>query len=221
MEKVVLFGIGTIASDAYAYLTYDSPYEVAAFTNDREYIKEDTLFELPVVPFEDVESIYPPDEYKMLIAVGYVRVNRLRAERYYQAKAMGYQLISYVSSKATTGPRLIIGENCLIGPNITISPFAEIGNNVLIGAGSIVPHYTVIKDHCFLAGGVALSGRVTVEPYCFLGTNATIRDNVTIARECVIGAGALILEDTEERSVYMGRPTDPLPISSDKLPLWR
>ena len=74
MERVVLFGTGALASDAYFILTYDSPYEVAAFTKDREYIKEDTLFELPVVPFEDVESIYPPDGYKMFIAVQYQRV---------------------------------------------------------------------------------------------------------------------------------------------------
>ncbi len=219
MEKVVLFGTGAMASDVYLYLTHDSPYEVVAFTKDREYIKEDTAFDLPVVPFEDVESIYPPDEYKMFIAVGFLMVNRLRAERYHQAKAMGYQLISCVSSRAITWPRLAIGENCLIGPNSVIFPSAKIGNNVFVGIGSVLPHGTVIKDHCFLAAGVAFSGFVTVEPYCFLGTNATIRNNVTIARECVIGAGALILEDTKERGVYMGTPSNLLPISSNKLTL--
>ena len=59
MEKVVVFGNGRTASHTYFYLTHDSPYEVAAFTVDREYIEEETLFGLPVVPFEDIESIYP------------------------------------------------------------------------------------------------------------------------------------------------------------------
>lgn len=221
MKRVVLFGASIFASDAYVYLTHDSPYEVAAFTVDREYIKGDTLFERSVVPFEDVESIYPPDEYAMFVAVGYQRLNRFRAERYAQAKAKGYQLISYVSSKAITWPGSVIGENCLIGPNAFVSASAKIGNNVLIGPGCIVPHYTVIKDHCFVGSAVALSGRVIVEPYCFLGTNAIIRDRVTIARECVIGAGALILEDTEEQGVYMGGSAEQLPISSDELPLVR
>jgi sugar O-acyltransferase (sialic acid O-acetyltransferase NeuD family) len=217
MEKVVLFGTGAMASDAYFIFTYESPYEVTAFTVDREHIKEDTLYELPVVPFDEVTSIYPPDQYKMFIAVGYIRVNRLRAERYCQAKAMGYQLISCVSSRAITSPRLNIGENCLIGPNSVICPSAKIGNNVFIGIGSVVPHGNIIKDHCFLAAGVVLSGFVTVEPYCFIGTNATVRNSITIARECVIGAGALILEDTEEGGVYMSKPADRLPISSNKL----
>jgi sugar O-acyltransferase (sialic acid O-acetyltransferase NeuD family) len=219
VEKVVLFGTGAQARDAHLLLSHDSPYEVAAFAVDREHIEQDMLFSLPVVPFEDVESIYPPADHRMHIAVGYSSLNRLRAERYHQAKAMGYQLISHVSSKATTWPGLIVGENCLIGPNVTIYPSCKIGNNIVIGTGCIVPHYSTIEDHCFLAAGVVLSGWVTVKPYCYIGTGAIIRNNVTIARECVIGAGAVILEDTEERGVYMGKPADLLPISSDKLPL--
>lgn len=219
MERIVVFGTGSTAEDMYVYLTYDSPYEVAAFTADAEHCKEDSMFERPVVPFEDVASVFPPDECKMFIAVGYVGVNRVRAERYHQAKAMGYQLINYVSSKATTWPGFVIGENCAIDSESKISAFAKIGNNVLIGSGCIVPHYAVIKDHCFLSASVSLSGFVTVEPYCYIGMGAIIRNNVTIARECVIGAGAVILGDTEERGVYMGKPADLLPISSDKLPL--
>jgi sugar O-acyltransferase (sialic acid O-acetyltransferase NeuD family) len=217
MEKIVLFGTGAMAGDAYVQLTHDSPYEVAAFTVDGDHIKEDTLFDLPVVPFEDVQSIYPPDEYKMFLALGYVRLNRLRAERYEQAKAMGYRLVSYISSKATIWPGAVIGENCLIGTNSIVSAFVKVGNNVVVGAGSLVPHYCVIGDHCFVGAGVTLSGFVTVGPYCFLGTGAVVRNNITIARECVIGAGALILGDTEERGVYMGKQAGKLPISSDKL----
>jgi len=219
MEKVVLFGNGSVARVIYFFLTHDSPYEVTAFTVDREYIEEDTLFRLPVVPFADVESTYPPDEYKMLVAIGYTGINRLRAERYYQAKAMGYQFVSYVSSKATTWPGLVIGENCVIGANTVIQPFVEIRNDVVISTGCTIGHHTVVKEHCFLASGVAVAGGVTVEPYCLLGTNATIRNRITIARECVIGAGAVALEDTQERGVYMARPAQLLPLSSDVLPL--
>jgi sugar O-acyltransferase (sialic acid O-acetyltransferase NeuD family) len=217
MERVVLFGNGSVASVVHCFLAHDSPYEVAAFTVDREYIKEDTLSGLPVVPFADVESVYPPDEYKMLVAVGYTGVNRLRAERYYQAKAMGYQLISYISSRATTWPGLVIGENCVVGANSVIQPFVEIGDNVIISSSCTIGHHAAIKEHCFLASGVAVAGGVTLEPYAFLGTSAIIRNRITVARESVIGAGAVILEDTQERGVYIARPADLLPIPSDRL----
>jgi len=217
MDKVILFGVGQVASRIYWYLTYDSPYEVAAFTVDPEYIKADKLFGLPVVSFEDVESIYPPEEYKMFLSISSRKMNKLRAQKYHQAKEKGYQLINYISSRATTWPGLTIGDNCHIQTNSIIEPFAEIGNDVILGTNTLVSHNAVVKDHCFVAHQSVILGNVVVEPYCFIGANATIRDHVKIATECVIGAGALILEDTQERGVYKGNPAQLLPISSDKL----
>jgi sugar O-acyltransferase (sialic acid O-acetyltransferase NeuD family) len=220
MDKVVVFGNAEVANMCYFYLSHDSPYEVAAFTVDRGYIKEDTLLGLPVVPFEDVEFIFPPGEYKMSVALGFRRVNRFRAEKYSQAKAKGYELISYVSSKATTWPGLVVGDNCFIQENSAIMPFAEIGNNVMIGAGSIIGHHSVIKDHCFLAARTVVLGCVTVGPYCVLGANSTIKDWIAIARECIIGAGALITNDTVEGGVYVSRPSELLPKRSNELSTW-
>jgi len=217
MEKVVVFGNGEIASVAHFYLTHDSPYEVAAFTVDREFIEKERFMELPVVPFDKVEAIYPPDRFKMFVPISYRNVNKLRAEKYYQVKEKGYQFISYISSKATTWPRLVIGDNCFIFENNVIQPFVKIGNDVILWSGNHIGHHTVIKDHCFIASHVVISGSVTIEPYCFLGVNSTLRDGITIAKECVIGAGTLILEDTRERGVYMGSPAHLLPKSSDQL----
>src|SRR5262250_3045240 len=98
MNEVVLFGIGQIAEVAHFYLTYDSPYEVKAFTVDREFIRDDRFCGLPLIPFDEVERHFPPSEAAMLIAVGYAGLNSLRREKYEQAKKRGYQLISYVSS---------------------------------------------------------------------------------------------------------------------------
>ena len=223
MDKVILFGVGQAAKRAYWYLTHDSQYEVAAFTVDPAYIKEDKLFGLPVVSFENIESIYPPSKYKMLLHINSTLpikvggLDRLRNKKYYEAKAKGYELINYISSQATTWPGLTIGDNCRILANSTVEPFARIGNDVTIGVGSMVSHDTVIKDHCTVIHNAVVLGNVTVEPYCFIGTNATIRSGITIARECIIGAGALILEDTVEKGIYKGNPAQLLPIPSDKL----
>lgn len=219
MEKVVLFGTGAQARDLYLMLTHDSPFDVVAFAVDREYRKEEALLGLPVIAFDEVETFFPPSEVVMHIAVGYLRLNRLRAERCADAKAKGYRLISYVSPRATTWPGLAIGENCVIAPNCTVYGSCTIGDDVVIGTGCIVPHNTSIEDHCFIAAGVVFSGWVTVQPFCYIGSGAIIRNNVTIARESVIGAGAVILENTTERGVYMGKAADLLPLTSDQLPL--
>lgn len=221
MEQVVLFGASKFARDVFIHLEYDSPYEVVAFTVDRPYLTQDRLFDRPVVAFDAVESLFPPDRFKMLVAVGYQRLNEFRQEKCDQAKAKGYQLISYVSEKAVTWPGQVIGDNCLICPNSILSPSAKIGDNVVIGLGAMVGHDSEVQDHCFIGGGARLSGLVTVGPCCFVGTGAIVRDNVTLGRSCIIGAGAVILEDAADRSVYMAEAAAKLPITSDKLTLVR
>lgn len=217
-RSVVLFGNGDFAAATAAFLDHDSEFEVVAFTVDRDFITEPTLLGRPVVPFEEIEALFPPDTHGMLITLGYRRVNRLRAERCAQAKAKGYPLINYVDSNASLGYGLQIGENCRITGNAVIEPFVRIGNNVHIGDGCHIGHHTVIDDHCFLAAHVAVSGCVTIGPYSFLGTNATVRNGITIARESVIGAGAVVLADTKEKGIYMGNPARRLPLTSDQLP---
>ncbi len=219
MARIVLFGNGQVASNAYFLFTHDSPHEVVAFTVDGAYITDPVLHGLPVVPFEKVAQRFAPDSYQMHVAISFRQVNRLRAEKVAAAQAKGYTLVNAISSRASVWPDLQIGVNCRIGPHSSIDPYAEIGNNVTIASGCIVGHHTIIGDHCFLAAGVVVSGSTIVEPYTFIGANATIRDRLTIARASVIGAGAVIMENTREKGVYLARHAEELPIDSDQLPL--
>lgn len=217
MARVVIFGTTEMAMMTHLYLTQDSPHEVVAFTVDRDHILEQTLCGLPIVPFEDIQMSYPPDGHKMLVAISYGNWNRLRAEKYHQAKEKGYELISYVSSKAVVGPESVVGENCIVFQDSVLEPWCEVGNNVIIRVGCSIGHYTTIDDHCFLAPHAVVLGHVTVGPYCFLGANCTIRNKIAIAKECIVGAGALILGDTQEKAIYKGNRSTLLPISSDQL----
>jgi len=88
-RKVVLYGNRQMATFAQAVLTHDSPYEVVAFTVDDALITETTLLGLPVVPFENVERLYPPEDHSAHIAVGFRRVNGVRAGKLHQAALDG------------------------------------------------------------------------------------------------------------------------------------
>jgi len=217
VKKVVIFGTTDLAQLAHFYLAHDSPYEIAAFTVDRDFITGKELFGLPVIPFEGIEKSYPPDKFDMFIAIGYSNVNKVRANKYYEAKNKGYKLISYICSKAVVWNNVEIGDNCFIFENQTIQPFVKIGNDVIIWSGNHIGHHTTIGDHCFITSHVVISGRVKIEPYCFLGVNATIRDKITIAKECVIGMGSVIVKNTKEKGVYTGKVAELYSDDSSKL----
>ena len=103
MAKVVVFGIGQLAEVAHFYLTHDSPHDVAAFTVDSEYLKADQHLGVPTVAFDLVHEIYPPDDFRMFVPVGYGNRNRNRELKYRQAKEKGYELITYICSRRSPG----------------------------------------------------------------------------------------------------------------------
>lgn len=219
MARVVVYGNGPMAHSAYYSFTHDSPHEVFGFTVDKAVIREETLFDLPVIPFESVEDEFSPREFRMHIAVGYVQVNQLRAQRYLDAKRKGYELLSIIDSRALVAEDVEVGDNCTIGVNTIVDSAVRIGNNVVIGVGSYVGHDSHIGDHCFIGDHVAIAGSVSIGEFSFLGINCTIRNKIVVGRESVIGAGAVILRDTKEKEVYIAAQAELLPITSDNLPI--
>lgn len=217
MARIVIFGTSQWAELAHLYLTHDSPHEVVGFTIDRDYLESNQYKELPVVPFDEVETHFPPDEFRMFIPMSFKRMNHARAEKYKNAKERGYELISYVSSKATTFPGFECGDNCFILEDNTIQPFVKIGSNVIMWSGNHIGHHSVIKDHVMITSHVVISGCCTIEPYCFLGVNATVRDETLIARETLVGMGVTILKDTREFEVYKAQDSKPAGIRSDQI----
>ncbi|MDA8101127.1 MAG: acetyltransferase [Nitrospiraceae bacterium] len=220
MQKVVIFGNGVFAEHIYYLLTHDAQHDVAGFTVDAAYIRADTLFGLPVVPFENVESRFSPAEHRMSVAVSFQRINRLREEKYRQAKAKGYELINYVSSRASVFQDPLCGDNSYILENAVIGPYVRIGSNVVVASGAIIGHHVELKDHSFISPGAVVLGGSTVEEFCLIGANATIKEETVVARECLVGSGVSITRNTTERGVYLSPPPQLYPKRSDELQTW-
>jgi sugar O-acyltransferase (sialic acid O-acetyltransferase NeuD family) len=216
-SQIVIVGTGETAAIAYEYFTHDSPYEVVAFSVEKDYITGDELFGLPVVALEELASEYPPDRFKAFVAVSSTKLNRVRTRLYQVVKSQGYTCISYVSSRAFVWRNVTIGENCFIFENNTLQPFVKIGDNVVLWSGNHIGHNTIIRENCFIASHVTVSGFCEIGANCFLGVNSTIINNVAVARDCFVGAGALIQKDTEEGKVYQASATEASRVGSLRL----
>jgi sugar O-acyltransferase (sialic acid O-acetyltransferase NeuD family) len=214
MSDVVLFGTGDFARVARVYLDADSPHQVVAYTVHGRYINAPELDGLPVVPFEELERTHPPGAHSMFVAIGFSRVNQARADVYGECKERGYELVTYVNSRATPYGPVELGDNVFVFEENVVQPRVSIGNDVILWSGNHIGHDSTIGSHCFVASHAVVSGNVTIGDFCFVGVNATVRDGVRIAPKCVIGAGALIMKDTEEGGVYAVRGTEPREVKS-------
>lgn len=215
MDKLVIFGIGKIAEVVYHHIRRDSAYDVVAFTADGEFINQMGFCRQPVVPFEEITRLYPPESHKMLVAVGYQELNALRAQKYNEAKEKGYELISYVSSKTQGVGGFTVGDNCIILDN-TIQPTAKIGNNVIMWGNNFIGHHASVGDHCFISAHVVISGSTQIEPYCFMGVNVSIGHEIVIGEKNFIGAGSIISKSTKPKSVFVADNTKKFRLDSER-----
>lgn len=216
-KSLVIFGTGDAAQLAHYYFGIDSEYETVAFTVDSEYIKDPVFCGLPVIAFEELTLKHPPETHALFIALSYSKLNSIRKEKYCAAKEFGYELASYISSRATILNEGMVGQNCFILEDNTVQPFVSIGNNVTLWSGNHIGHHSVIRDHSFVASHVVVSGGVEIGEQCFIGVNATLRDHIKVGDRCVVGAGAILLGDAEPEGVYIGAATERSKVPSTRL----
>jgi sugar O-acyltransferase (sialic acid O-acetyltransferase NeuD family) len=205
-KPVIVFGDTPFASMVAYCLMHDSPWTVAAFTAHQTFIADTQRDGLPVVPFETITATHPPGDYQMMIALGQRRMNDLRAAVYRDAKRLGYECVSYVSSRASVWANVSMGDNCMVFEHVVLQPFVRLGDNVIVRGGAHLSHHCTIGDHVFIGAGVTMAGQCTVGDQAFLGVGAVLRDRLQIAARTLVGAGSVILRDTEADQVYLGNP---------------
>lgn len=202
MAKIIVFGTGAVAQLANYYFERDSEHEVVAFAVDAAYRKNESFEGKAVLTFETLQETHPPDLFKMFIATGYAQQNKVREQKYRAAKAKGYELVSYVSSRCAYLSQFSCGDNCFLLEHSIIQPFARIGNNVTLWSGSVICHHTIVEDHNFIGAQAAIAGHCRIGPNCFIGINATLHNGVTLGQESIVAAGAVVAKSGGNGSVF-------------------
>jgi sugar O-acyltransferase (sialic acid O-acetyltransferase NeuD family) len=207
MAKVVIFGVQDFASLAHFYLRTDSEHDVVGFSVDAEHTPENRRFEgLPVVPFDEVEQVWPSTDFSFFAPVSHRNMNNLRRQVLARICAKGYAPISYISSRATVFANTTIGRNCFILENNTIQPFVTIGDNCVLWSGNHIGHHSRVGNHVFFTSHVVLSGHCNVGDSCSFGVNSTIRDGLDIGEGTFLAMASSLTRSTEPYGVYKGNP---------------
>ncbi len=92
-------------------------------------------------------------------------------------------------SAVVTGPA-VIGDNCAVGPGVSVGEYCVLGANVQVGDNASLVR-AVVHDNAFLGGGTRLEGCV-VGRACDLRHNVRCEEGVVLGDETFVGAGAVI-----------------------------
>lgn len=201
-QRLVIVGDSLFAEIAHEYFQYDSPYEVVAFSVERDYLKRSHLRGLPVVPFETLAQEFDPVECHVFVAITYLQLNRLRTRLMEASKASGFALASYVSSRAFVWRNVELGEHCFIFEDNTLQPFVRVGRNCVLWSGNHIGHHSTIGDNVFVSSHVVISGSVRIGDNCFLGVNSTLVNDITIGEDVWLGPDVVISRDVEPDTIW-------------------
>ncbi len=215
-KDLVIFGIGKIAEVVFYYAKEECDFNIAAFCVDGQYKVNERFQGLPVVSFEEVATVYPPDKYDMFVAVGYHDLNKFRAKKCDEAIQKGYKLVSVISPQANVPSNVSTGWNCFIMPPALVHPCVQIKNNVFIFSGAMVAHHSLIEDHCWLTSCCNISGNVHIGANTFVAVNATVGHSVKIGKNCFLGANSLVTKDLEDDKVVIAESTKPIRLNSSQ-----
>lgn len=194
MNDLIIFGNSDFSRQLKWYIDHDDNRKVVAFCVNKEFVTNDSYEGLPLVAFEDIEMIYPPNNYDILLGVGYSRMNGIRKEIFYKSKKKGYKIASYIHSTTLIQTDCIGEGNMILAQNL-ISPFVSIGDSNIIFNKTLVGHDNIIGSFNTISSQITLCGFVTLKDNCFIGAGSIIKDHITINEYSLIGAGSYVSKD--------------------------
>ena len=199
--KVILYGNGAMAKVVFAYAKHK--LDIQGFTVDDTCINGATFCNLPLIPFSQVEQQFTPHEYKMLIAMGFVDMNDLRARKYQAAKQKGYEFTTFVHDSVVIHDDVTIGENCVILDYVSIHPGSQIEQGTFISSNTNIGHDCFIDHSNWINSGVSIAGGCHIQAGCFFGVNASVGQGIRVGKQTFIAANTFINKDTQDNEVYL------------------
>jgi sugar O-acyltransferase (sialic acid O-acetyltransferase NeuD family) len=206
-KKVVIFGNGVVSKMLFYDAKGSDDFEIACFTADKEYVNETEFLGLPLIEFEKINELYPPEEYDMMAVLQGGSSLRNREKMYLKVKSKGYLIRNYISAKADFSPDVIMGDNNIVLAQAHVGTGGVMGNNNMIRQNVYLGHNFVVGDSNFIAAGSCIGGGCIIKNNCYIGLGSTIINGISIESETLTGAGSVVIRSTEPYSKNVGNPS--------------
>lgn len=204
--NIIIFGNGAMAKVLYSYAR--KFLNVVGFTVDDHCIVDNKtqFLGLPLIPFSQVDSVFPPQSHQMIIAVGFIEMNDLRAQKYLEAQKKGYRFARYIHESVLIHDDVSIGENSIILDMVSIHPGCQLGHSTFISSNVNIGHDCIIEPNNWINSGVAVAGGCHIGEGSFFGVNASLGHGVEVGKQNFIAANTLVTNSTQDGQVFISEP---------------
>ncbi|WP_010147498.1 acetyltransferase [Serinicoccus profundi] len=139
---------------------------------------------------------------EVVVAVGDPSIRRSITQRL----PSDTRFATLVHPRAHLGPRVTLGDGCVVAAGATLSTNIQVGNHVHIDQNATIGHDCVLGDFARVNPAACLSGTVYVGHGALVGANATVLQGLDVGAEAVVGAGAVVTRAVAATMVVKGVP---------------
>ena len=145
-----IYGLGTHAILSHYYLTQFMGLNVRGYCIMSEYNTLERLSDLPVFDYDEIIYNAESQSCRVVIGVGYQRMNRLRTELYHQLCNAGISVQNVIGLDEKHLGHGSMGNGLFIDHGSMLHPFVDIGNNVVIVTSDIGHHSVITVSYTHL-----------------------------------------------------------------------
>lgn len=149
---------------------------------------------------------FDPQAVMLINGVGALPGSSRRFALFDEAKSLGFQFFSVISTSAQISPFVTLGEGVQIFPHAIVNVDSQIADNVIINTRALVEHDCLIGKHSVLSPAAVLCGQVQTGQQVFIGAGAVVIQSVRIGDRAMVAAGAMLAHDLlPDSKIYPAR----------------
>ncbi len=125
--------------------------------------------------------------------------------------------ISAIHKSAIICEKVTLGENLVVGANVTLYVNPSIGEGCFIGPGVTVSHDTTVGNYCLLSVGSIVGARCDIGDEVLVGSGAVlmppafdVRARLDVGLGAIIGVGSVVIKDVPTNVTVVGNPAKPI-----------
>ncbi len=199
--KCFIVGNGEYSLMLRRYFQNTEGGDIEGFTVPKRIINKESIAGKPVIAREQIAALFPPQEYCLIMGIGYRGMNRIKEQEFNIYKKLGYRFMNYIHPTAIIEKDVVMGEGNNIFEGVILQSGVNIGHGNLIYGGAMVAHDTKLGNFNSLSVKACVAGGACVGNNCFIGANATVRDHINLADFTLLGAGAYLGRDSDSYEV--------------------
>lgn len=209
MKKVIIIGAGNVGGFlALNRDLFDFDFEIVGFLDDDEDKIGQKLWNIPVLG--SVDEIINYKEYSIVIGIASPSVKKMIVNRIGE----NYDFPNFIAKNAWVSNNVKLGKGIIIYPNTSINYECEIDDFVIINMNCALGHNVFIGKGSSLAPGVNFAGFTYVNTYAEIGIGVCTIQKSIIGRESIIGGQSMVINDVEQKSIYVGVPAKKIKIKN-------